>query len=241
MSDSLPPQRRTRLTLAQHGASAHEPPSSLEAFELALRLGASGVAGGVWLTRDGTPVVHHDGYLRRRLRRVPLRQLADDDLPGEVVHLSQLLAHLDVPFDLALDLESPDAVAPVLDAVRTCEDRTGTAMVDRLWLRHGDWEALAAVRGAHSHVHLVNSSRLAQMADGPERRAAQLGSAGIDAVQMPYADWKGGLVVLFARFEVLSFASQAEHTRMIEDLMAMDVDAISSTHADRLADARPPD
>lgn len=201
-----------------------------------MRLGASGLAAGVWLSRDGTPVLHHDGSFRQRLRRVPVGQLTDADLPEGIVSLALLLEHIGGAFDLALDLESLGAIAPVVDVIRSFEDRTGTAMIDRAWLRHGDWEALARARGAHPDVHLVNTTRLARMAEGPERRAAQLGAAGIDAVQMPYADWKGGLVVLFARFEVLSFASEAEHARMIEDLVAMNVDAISSTHPDRLAD-----
>ena len=48
---------------------AHAPENTLEAFRLALRLGATGLESDAWLTADGVVVLHHDrsiGTFRKR-------------------------------------------------------------------------------------------------------------------------------------------------------------------------------
>ena len=65
------------IAFGHRGARAHAPENTLEAFELALRLGANGLESDVWLTADGVPVLDHDGLLRRRLGRS--RPIADGD------------------------------------------------------------------------------------------------------------------------------------------------------------------
>src|SRR4051794_27300736 len=57
------------IAFGHRGARAHAPENTLEAFELALRLGANGLESDVWLTADGVPVLDHDGVLRRRMGR----------------------------------------------------------------------------------------------------------------------------------------------------------------------------
>src|SRR5437773_472664 len=73
----------------------------------------------------------------------------------------------------------------------------------RLWLCHPDWTVVAAWRERFDDVKLVDSTRLRAMRSGPERRAAELAAAGVDAVNLHHTDWTGGLSTLFHRFGVL--------------------------------------
>jgi glycerophosphoryl diester phosphodiesterase len=53
------------LIVAHRGASAHAPENTLAAFRSAIDVGAEGVEFDVRLSKDGIPVVIHDGDLRR--------------------------------------------------------------------------------------------------------------------------------------------------------------------------------
>ncbi len=71
------------IGFAHRGASAHAPENTLEAFSLALRLGASGLESDVWLTRDRIPVLDHDGVVRGGLRRKrPISTVDRAELPS---------------------------------------------------------------------------------------------------------------------------------------------------------------
>jgi Aerobic-type carbon monoxide dehydrogenase, middle subunit CoxM/CutM homologs len=76
---------------AHRGARAHAPENTIEAFELALKLGATGLESDVWLTADGEVVLDHDGEVKRgRLRKVPIGRLRRDELPEHIPTLSEL-------------------------------------------------------------------------------------------------------------------------------------------------------
>ena len=73
--------RRPPIGFAHRGARAHAPDNTSESFELALRLGASGLESDVWLTADGVPVLDHDGVVRVGHRRRPERgQVPEDEI-----------------------------------------------------------------------------------------------------------------------------------------------------------------
>ncbi|MDQ1372669.1 MAG: glycerophosphoryl diester phosphodiesterase, partial [Actinomycetota bacterium] len=57
----MDPLLRPPIGFAHRGARAHAPENTLEAFQLALKLGATGLESDVWLTHDGVPVLDHDG------------------------------------------------------------------------------------------------------------------------------------------------------------------------------------
>ena len=57
--------RAARSAFAHRGARAHAPENTIEAFALALRLGATGLESDVWLTADGEAVLDHDGSVGR--------------------------------------------------------------------------------------------------------------------------------------------------------------------------------
>ena len=53
----LPSLRQPPLQFAHRGARAHAEENTIPAFELALKLGATGLETDAWLSQDGTPVL----------------------------------------------------------------------------------------------------------------------------------------------------------------------------------------
>ena len=230
MPTRLPSLLKPPIGFAHRGARAHAPENTIEAFALAQRLGAKGLESDVWLTRDGVAVLDHDGVVGGALRR---RHIADVDraaLPPHIPTLEQLYEKCGTDFDLSLDVKDPAA----LDATVAVSRAAGAA--ERLWLCHHDWQRVATWRQQHADVRLVDSTRLRAMRSGPERRAAELANAGIDAVNLHHTDWTGGLTTLFHRFEVLAFGWDAQLERTLSELLDVGIDAVYSDHVDRMVD-----
>ena len=226
--DSL---RRPPIAFAHRGGRAHAPENTLEAFALALRLGATGLESDVWLTADGVPVLEHDGLARAGRRRRSIGDLDRAELPSHIPTLADLYAAGGDAIELSLDVKDPAAAPAVIAVAREA------GAVERLWLCHSDWEVVAGWRALADDVRLVDSTRLRKMHEGPERRAAQLAAAGIDAVNLHHTDWSRGLTTLFHRFERLAFAWDAQHERVLLAMFAIGVDAVYSDHVDRMVDA----
>lgn len=237
MNERHGPRPTPPITFAVGGAAAHGPADSLEALALGLRLGATGLASTVWLSADAVPVLHRTGLVGRRLRRAPIGSLSSAALEPGIATLDQLYSRLGSGFELSLELGDPEAIEAVIEVADRHQSDSGDGAGSRLWLCHNDWRRLAPWRPSDETVALVNITRLVEMNQGPERRAAQLSEAGITAVNMPYPDWSAGLVVLFARFGLLAFARDAPHERMLDDLFAMGVDAVYGGHLDRMTSA----
>ena len=193
-----------------------------------MKLGAGGLESDVWLTADGVPVLDHDGRVRRR----PIRVSERAALPAHIPSLADLFDVCGTDFELSLDLKDAAAVGAVLAVAREAGMDPG-----RVWLCGEDWETVATWRALSADVRLVSSCRLRHMKEGPERRAADLAGAGIDAVNMHATDWTLGLTTLFHRFERHAFAWDAQHSRVLEALLGMGVDAVYSDHVDRMVDA----
>lgn len=217
---------------AHRGARARARENTIEAFRLALDLGAGGLESDVWRTRDGALVLDHDGVVRAGLRRRPIAAVERGDLPAHVPTLQELFDACGTDFHLSLDVKDP-AAAP--DVVETA--RAAGFDLRRLWLCHHDWRVLADWRALDPAVRLVDSTRLRRMRQGPERRAAQLAEAGIDCVNLHHGDWTAGLVTLFHRFGVHAFAWDAQFERVIAALVRMGIDGVYSDHPDRLVAA----
>jgi glycerophosphoryl diester phosphodiesterase len=229
----LPSLRKPPIGFAHRGASAHAPENTIEAFTLALRLGTSGLESDVWVTEDGQAVLDHDGLVGGRLRRKRIADVARTDLPDHIPTLSELYEACGADYELSLDVKDDAAIDAVVQAARAA----GAA--ERLWLCHPDWTVVAEWRKTYRDVKLVDSTRLRAMRSGPERRAAELAAAGVDAVNMHHTDWSGGLATLFHRFGILAFGWDAQFERVISNLVAMGLDAIYSDHADRLVETIP--
>ncbi|HAX04717.1 MAG TPA: glycerophosphodiester phosphodiesterase [Acidimicrobiaceae bacterium] len=223
----LPSLRNPAILFAHRGARAHAPENTLEAFELALRLGATGLETDVWMSKDDVPVLDHDGVVRRGIRRRPISDEVREALPEHIPTLEDLYRSCGTDFELSIDIKDDEAFDEVISVARKYQAEP------RLWLCHPDWEILAKWRPKTS-ARLVDSTRLKRMKDGPERRAAELAAAGIDAVNLHHSDWSGGLTTLFHRFNRYCMAWDAQHVRIVRDLIRMGVDGVYSDHVDRL-------
>ncbi len=218
------------IAFAHRGARAHAPENTLEAFALGLRLGATGLESDVWLTADGQVVLDHDGVVTTRFRKRPISEINRAQLPAHIPTLAQLYEHCGVGYELSLDLKAPGTGQAVID-VTTEHDR---AMLPRLWLCSPTWQLLLDLRG--QGAKLVDSTRLARIKEGPERRAATLASEGIDAVNMHHTDWNGGLVALFHRFERIAFGWDMQQEQVLRPALRMGLDGVYSDYVDRMLD-----
>ena len=143
--------RTPPIGFAHRGARAHAPENTLEAFELALRLGATGLESDVWLTRDGVAVLDHDGIVKRGLRKVPIAQIDRADLPAHIPSLADLLTGLGTGYELSLDLKDREVGAAVIEVVQVLDP----TMLSRVWLCHPDWKVVAAL----SLIHISEPTR----------------------------------------------------------------------------------
>src|SRR5918997_2457094 len=107
MSTRVPATVKPPYTFAHRGARAQAPENTLEAFTLALRLGATGLESDVWLTADGEAVLDHDGVVGRRPRRRPIHGVRRAELPAHVPTLEELYATCGTHVPLSLDVKDP--------------------------------------------------------------------------------------------------------------------------------------
>ena len=185
----------------------------------------------MWLTSDGVPVLDHDGQVGGRLRRRSIDSVARSGLPDYVPTLEELYAACGTDFELSLDVKDAAAAPAVVDVARAA----GAA--GRLWLCHHSFEQVTAWRSLDADMRLVDSTRLRRIREGPERRAANLAAAGVDAVNLHATDWSGGLATLFHRFNRFALGWDAQQERVLRALLEMGVDGVYSDHVDRLVDA----
>lgn len=224
----LPP-----IGFAHRGARAHAPENTIEAFTLAVRLGATGLESDVWVTADGEAVLDHDGVVGR-VRRRRISDLRRDELPSHIPTLAEFYDAVGVDLPVSLDVKDPAAFEPT---VRAAEEAGAAEM---LWLCHPDWELVATWRARSDAISLVDSTRITRMKDGPERRAMQLRDAGIEVVNLHESDWTAGLATLFHRFGIECFGWDAQLPRVLDQLLAKGVDGVFSDHVDRMVDALAP-
>ena len=233
MSSRLPPLREPPIGFAHRGARAHAPENTLEAFQVALRLGGTGLESDVWLTSDRQAVLDHDGVVGGRLRRTPISQVARTDLPRHIPTLRELYESCGTDFELSLDIKDDAAVGEVIAVARGL----GEDVEARLWLCHPSWRTVASWREMTDVAKLVDSTRLRHMKAGPERRAAELAEAGVDAVNLHHSDWNGGFVALFHRFEIHTLAWDCQFDRVLDEMLDAGMDGVFSDHVDRMMQA----
>jgi glycerophosphoryl diester phosphodiesterase len=221
------------IGFAHRGAKAHARENTLDAFSLALRLGATGLETDAWLTADGVPVLDHDGIVKRWGRQRPIRTIARADLPAYLPTFDQLLELCPVGTHVAVDVCDVGAGPLMIEACR----RQRADLLPYLWLCHRGVGDLVALRSLDPHVKLVNSTRLDRIKEGPERRAAALREEGIDALNMHHTMWNAGLVTLFHRFERYCFAWDLQHEHLLRATLDLGIDAVFSDWVDRMTAA----
>lgn len=232
MPDRLDPSRPP-IGFAHRGARAHAPENTLEAFTLAVRLGATGLESDVWITADGEVVLDHDGVVRSGLRKRPIAEYERRALPGHIPSLAELYDACGTDLPLSLDVKDPAAAERVVAVAR----EAGGDALPNLYLCTPSWEEAASWRALSDDIKLVDSTRLRRVKEGLERRVAVLANAGVDVLNMHLDDWSGGQATLCHRFGVLAFGWDAQFRRQIDALIAMGVDGIYSDHVERLMDA----
>lgn len=213
---------------AHRGARAHARENTIEAFELALRLGATGLETDAWLTRDSQVVLDHDGW-HSRIKRRRIADVDRTELRGHIPALKDLYAAVGTALPLSVDVKDDAVFEPLVAAAG---ERDSLALT---WVCHGDLARLARWREEVPGARLVHSTSLDSLASTPERHAAELAAARIDAVNLRCGEWSGGLTTLYHRFGVLCFGWDAQHERQIAGLIDLGIDALYSDYSDRMA------
>ena len=219
------------ISFAHRGARAHAPENTLEAFELAAKLGATGLETDIWVTSDGEAVLDHDGLVGRRPRRRAIAELRRSQLPSDVPTLAEFYERVGTGHEVSVDVKDPAAFAAIVATSRNA----GGSAENKLWLCHHNVDQLTSWRG-QTEANLVDSTRLNRIKEGPERRASTLRDLGIDAVNMRVNDWTGGLVTLFHRYDRMALGWDAQHARQIATLVDIGIDGVFSDHVDRLVE-----
>jgi glycerophosphoryl diester phosphodiesterase len=221
------------IAFAHRGARAHARENTIEAFQLALRLGATGLESDVWLTADGVAVLDHDGVVRVRRRKRSIRDVRRDELPAHIPTLADLFEQCGTGYSLSLDLKDGAVGATVIGVAR----EAAPDILPRLWLCHPSFQAVAELRRLDADVKLVDSTRLQRIREGPERRAATLAELGIDGINLHHSDWNGGMVTLFHRFHRTAFGWDMQFEHILRNALRMGLDGVFSDHVDVMVDA----
>ena len=233
MQQRLPSKFERPILFAHRGAKAHSPENTLESFELAMRLGATGLETDVWLTRDGHVVCDHDGVVNKRLRRLPIKSFNRHELPGSIPTLGELFLHRGTGINYSIDVCDESSIEKINELI----SHIGCDFDKKVWLCSPNYSSLCEWHEKYPNLQLVNSIRLSKIAEGPERRCANLASNGIVALNMHYTDWNGGLVALTHRFGLAAFSWDLQHNELLRDALRMGVDAVFSDWTDRMVDA----
>lgn len=238
MQQRLPSRLDPPIGFAHRGARAHAPENTLEAFRLALKLGATGLESDVWVTADGVAVLDHDGVVRQGVRKKPIAAFERADLPPHIPSLAELLDACGTDYALSLDLKDPESAAPIVDTVRAADP----TMLPRVWLCETDLDRVLALRdrypaGDDHPVRLLQTTRLERIRETPEQRAAVLARHGVDGINLHRTDWTGGLSTLFHRFGLVAFGWDLQDDLDLRTALRMGLDAVYSDHVDVMVDA----
>jgi glycerophosphoryl diester phosphodiesterase len=222
------------IGFAQGGARAYEQPQTREAFALAVKLGATGIAADAWTTADGEVVLHATGSCRVGLRKRAIGDLARASLPEDVVTLAELYETAGSTLHLSIDVHGSDVARRVTDVAR----QAGGDALGHLWLCSVDRGEATSWKPLAEGIRVVESTRFRSIEKaGPEKQAALMAKGGIDAVRMPYDDWRSGRSTLLHRFGVLALGSAATHRRQLDELLLLGIDGVYSDQVDRMVDA----
>ncbi|HSP28013.1 MAG TPA: glycerophosphodiester phosphodiesterase [Ilumatobacteraceae bacterium] len=235
MQQRLPSLIDPPITFAHRGARAHAPENTLEAFELALRLGASGLESDVWMTADGVAVLDHDGVVKSGIRKRPISEFDRAALPAHIPTLLELLETCGTDYSLSLDLKDPTSASAIVAVI----SETDASLLERTWLCEPSLNRVIELRESFgdSPIRLLQTTRLERIEGTPERRAEYLARHRIDGINLHRIDWNGGLVALFHRFGLVTFGWDMQHEHELRTGLRMGLDAVYSDRVDVMADA----
>jgi glycerophosphoryl diester phosphodiesterase len=217
------PRPAVPIAFAHRGASAHAPENTVEAFSLALALGATGLESDTWLAADGNPVLVHDRTIRRPGRRIDVtrrtsRELAEYGVPS----LAELYAAVGAAVELSLDIEHAEVALPAVD-VASLHGAAG-----HLWACSPSVDVLRAIRAHSTDVRVVCSTRPRRLPGGLEPLVPQLTDLGANALNLHRRDWTPERVRLVHDAGLLAFGWDAQSAEAVSALVDLGVDAIYS-------------
>jgi glycerophosphoryl diester phosphodiesterase len=223
------------ITFAHRGARAHAPENTLEAFELALRLGASGLESDVWMTADGVAVLDHDGVVKSGLRKRPISEFERSALPAHIPTLLELLETCGTGYSLSLDLKDPASAHAIVEVITSVD----SSLLERTWLCEAGLNRVIELRESFGDtpIRLLQTTRLERIKGTPERRAEYLARHRIDGINLHRTDWNGGLAALFHRFGLVTFGWDMQHEHELRTGLRMGLDAVYSDRVDVMIDA----
>ena len=220
------------IFFAHRGGKADAPENTLSAFMLALSNKASGIESDARLTQCGNVVLNHDRHFGSIFRRRQIRKSDLTSLPAEILSLSGFFSKVKGDFHFSIDVKDSAATEKILEIARSY-----SFPLDKLWLCHPDIEKIAEWRSIDKEVRLVNSTTLDQVKEGPEKRLSVLKEVGADAFNMHFSEWNEGLVSLCHRFQIRSFAWDAQKEEQIIRLLSIGVDGIYSDYVRRMSNS----
>src|SRR5262245_15322855 len=216
------------IGFAHRGASADARENTLEAFALALRLGATGLESDVWLTADGEAVLDHDGAAPDGR---PFAACRRAELAAHVPSLAELYTALGRDFELSLDVKDPEAAPEVVRVAR----RAGAEA--RLWLCHWNWRVVTPWRALSDSLRLVDSTRLEHMRTAPAARAERMAALDIDALNLHWSEWSAPMAIVFRSAGCKLLAWDAQDEPSLAAVLALGVDGVFSDHVARMMSA----
>ncbi len=232
MQQRLPSLRENPIAFAHRGAKAHARENTLDAFALALKLGANGIETDAWMTADGQVVLDHDGVVRRGIKRRPIASVSRTDLDSHIPSWEDLLQLVSHEIHLSIDIKDVAAAEGIVLAASHAN-----FPADHIWLCHHQLETVLQLRHRFTDVMIVDSTRLSRIGEGPEKRAALLAENGINALNMHFTDWNGGLVAMTHRFGLAAFGWDVQFPAALSTAFRMGLDGVYCDYVDRMVDA----
>jgi glycerophosphoryl diester phosphodiesterase len=184
-----------------------------------------------WITSDGVVVLDHDGVTGPIWRRRAISSQPRSMLPAHIPSLEELYEACGRDFELSLDIKDPAALAATVRA------SAAAGAMERLWLCYQDWRLMAGWKRLARGAHLVESTNLSWMREGLAARAAALGDAGIEAVNLHRSQWDAAVLAEVQAAGLLAFAWDAQSETEIARLLDLGVDGLYSDHVGRLMGA----
>lgn len=223
------PAARPRV-IAHRGASGHVTENTMEAFDLALTLGADGIECDIRPCATGELVVFHDDTLERLAGRkdavidLTLAELRGVALPGgrRIPLLAEVLERFGAQTELHLEIKA-QGVAAALAAL----------------LRRGGWNRARVISFFHHELRALRALApeipvAPVFAANPLDRAAQAEALGAVAIH-PCLHYLDAPLVADARARGLEVATwTADAPRDIAHALALGVDAICGNYPDRI-------
>ncbi len=229
MTTRLPSLSGHLTTFATGPWAATAEESAVDVMVSTLGGKVDGLDLSIRLTSDGVAVVAGSDRIRAGLRRRRIDQLAAVDLPADVTVLTEVLTDVADSAPLLLWLGGDREFEAVVASARTVD-----GLEPRLWLVCSDHNELIRWR-PRTTARLIHATARNNVRGGVEKLLAALHGDDLDGITMPHADWSGGTIALAHRFELLTHASGARHSRELAAVIDAGIDAVSAADAMQLA------